>query len=74
MRLAAYLGGTRGFRRYVPPTRERDRLRVQRLTVSLPSTFGFHFVARAFGRGVGGLRVMGFRYAPREAPQFTHGS
>ena len=71
--LAAYLCRPRGSRRYVPPARECDGLSGQRLAVGLSATFGFRFGARAFSRSGGGLRVMGFRYAPGEAPQFTHG-
>ncbi len=55
---------------------ERHRLRSERFTVRFASCFGVRFSAcrcSFFRGGSSRLRMMGLRYAPRKASQFTHG-
>ena len=84
-RLAANFGRTRGAGGlYVAACAKRDRLGVERLAVRFPGRFGAGFGSgflALFTRGRDRLCVsrsrrlgmMGLRYAPRKASQFTHG-
>lgn len=76
-RLTANFGCRRDSRRvaiHVATAGECNRLRGQCLAVSFSASLTIRFSARAdFGRSIGGLRMMGLRYAPGKASQFTHG-
>jgi hypothetical protein len=79
-RLAPDLRGTGGYARrvavHITPGGESHGLCIERLAIRFPAHLRFRFRIRAragLGRAGVGLRMMAFRYTPREASQFTHG-
>jgi len=78
-RLATDLGGTRCYARrvavHVTPAGESDGLCSERLAIRFPAHLRLRFRIRATAglrRAGVGVRMMAFRYTPREASQFTH--
>jgi len=79
-RLAPDLRGTGGYARrvavHITPAGESHGLCIERLAIRFPAHLRFRFRIRAragLGRAGVGLRMVAFRYTPREASQFTHG-